>query len=454
MNSDIQNDRNQSSGSASGLKSAFVALLVVVVSGLGTGVPVFGESLSTPLLIATSSSEGPTLGIPRWKGYVSELNPQKMWASFSSDGTGSGSLIYSADKGQTWSSDVIHIDNTGWLDMHLSAFGHNEALYFTFPGSFGQGICFRKFNPPATSEADSEQIVTLTGTTSGMRSNIMVQNTGRIWIFTRLGDSPSENVRYQYSDNGTSWTRGVAFATGAADVRIGSMPYVNGNPALVVLHISDDRGYEYYLWNGSTFEAKSDHSIYAQNMGGVRAFTHNVVKDTVMHVIFGLGNTMHHLWKNYNNGSGSWNYQAIENSPYTVDVDWFPISTVRGDDLYLFYCKKSSASDASSMIYYMRWSQTSRTWSTPTLVSTLSANVTNRDPNTCFATPAGADYIPVYWRSGSGPYSIYFSKVLADQEQRDTIAPGRVLDFGDGIGYGPGDTDFELELSDANTTVR
>jgi len=412
---------------------------VIAVSTGVLYVSVLGETVSTPVLVATSSSSGPTLGIPRWKGYVSELNPQNMWLSFAGGGSSSSNLVYSTDAGRTWSTGIIQIDNNGWLDMHLSAFGRGEALYFTFPGSSGQGICFRKFNPPAQSGADRAALVTLAGTTSGHRSNVMVQNNGRIWIFTRSGNSPSENVRYQYSDNGTTWAAGVAVATGASDVRIGSMPYVNGNPALVVLHISDNRGYEYYLWNGSAFAAMPDHSIYAQNMGGIRSFTHNVVHDTTMHLIFGLGNTMHHLWKNYNNGNGSWNYQTIESSANTAGLEWFPISTVRGDDLYLFYCKKSGASATTSAIYYMKWSQAARVWSTPTLISTLPANVSNSDPNTCFQVPTTANYVPVYWRSGSSPYDIYFAKILLDSSAQDTVSPGRVIDLGPMQGAVPGE---------------
>jgi len=195
------------------------------------------------------------------------------------------------------------------------------------------------------------------------------------------------------------------------DVRVGSMPYVGGNPALVVLYMNDPRGYEYYIWNGSTFESKGDHSIYAGNMGQVRSFTHNVVRDTTFHLVFGLGNNLYHVWKHYANGTGSWHVSVIDSSPYTVDVDWFPTSVVRGDDLYIFYCRKSSTSFASSMIYYKKWSQVSESWTDPVLVSTDPNNVGNRDPNTCFQVPESADYVPVFWNSTTGSYSIYFSKI-------------------------------------------
>ncbi len=415
-----------------------LAITLLVLSAAILAPQASAETVTTPILIATSSNEAPTLAIPRWKGYVSELDPQNIWVSFGSGGSSSSSMTYSTNAGTSWSSTTLRIDNTGSLDMHLSAFGRAESLYFTFPGSFGQGICFRKYNTPAHAESDRESLQVLSGTTSSHRSNVMVDNNGRIWVFTRRGGSSSENVRYQYSDNGSSWTTGVAYATGASDVRIGSMPYINGNAALVVFHVSDNRGYEYYLWNGSSFEARPDHSIYAQNMGSVRVFTHNVVNGTTMHLIFGYGNDLHHVWKDYNSGTGSWTHQTIESSAYTDDVEWYPVSTSRGDDLYVFYCRKSSSSASDSRIYYKRWSQTSETWTDPVHVSTVGGS-TSRDPNTCFQVPVSADYVPVFWRSGS---SIYFAKIMVDSVEIDSIAPGRTIDLGASSGSEPGEIDL------------
>ena len=422
--------------SPDGLWCLVAALVVLGVAALTP--QAHGESLTTPILIATSSNEAATLAIPRWKGYVSELNPQNIWLGYASGGSSSSSMTYSTNAGTSWSSTRLQIDNTGSLDMHLSCFGRAESLYLTFPGSFGQGICFRKYNSPSHSESDRESLIVLPGTDSGNRSNIMVQDNGRIWIFTRRGDAPSQNVLYQYSDNGTSWTSGTAYATGASDVRIGSMPYINGNPALVVFHVGDNRGYEYYLWNGSSFEARPDHSIYAQNMGAVRVFSHNVVNGTTMHLVFGYGNNLHHVWKDYNNGTGGWTHQTIEYSSNTSDVEWYPVTTARGDDLYVFYCRKSTSSLSSSRIYYKRWSQTSETWTDPVHVSTVGGS-TSRDPNTCYQTPMSADYVPIFWRSGG---DIYFSKILVDEVETDTIAPGRIIDLGAASGSEPGGIDL------------
>jgi hypothetical protein len=354
---------------------------------------------------------------------MSPTNTDKFWVSFANGGGNSNNLCYTTDAGATWSTNTTTID--GYMDFHLSLFGRNDDLYCTFPGS---QVGFRVVTSPAESIADVGPMIRLSGTNPYHRSNVMVQDNGRIWVFTRQGATPSENVRYQYSDNGgADWTTGVAVATGAADVRIGSMPYINGNPALVVLHLNDGRGYEYYLWNGSSFEARPDHSIYAMNPNYFRSFTHNQISDTIMHLIFGHGSNLRHVWKNYNNGSGAWNTSIIMTEPNNGSIEWYPISTVRGNDLYVFYCRRSSADNATSRIYYKCWSQTTQTWGPEYQVSTQAYS---RDPNTTFHIPASANYIPVFYSAGSGTNNIYFSKIAVTPQATDTIPPDRVDDLG------------------------
>ncbi len=389
-----------------------VPVAAIVLCSVFIGASTQADSLTTPVRIAISTANsGPTLGIPRWKGYQSEVDPDRFYACYGNGSNSLGNIAYTSDGGTTWGTNVMRIDPLGYLDMHTSVYGRNGNMYITWPGR--SVVQFREFGAPIQSEADGGEIATIANTTDAYRSNIMVQNTGRIWLFTRLGGSPAENVRYNYSDNhGSSWTRGTAFATNHDDVRIGSMPYVGGNPALVVLYLNDSRGFQYYLWNGTSFVARPDHAIFPRNMGYVRSFTHNVINDTTMHLIFGLDNQLHHVWKNYANGTGEWNHQIIDNSTTTSDHEWYPISTVRGGELFVFYIKKTSSSDASGMVYYKKWSQASRTWTAPVLVSTTTANQSNRDPNTTFHVPANSPYIPVYWRTGTGPFNIYFSKIV------------------------------------------
>ena len=405
--------------------------LVMSVSALCLStVPARAQTPTTPVLVTTFSSGG-TLGIPRWKGYMSPTNPNKFWASFANGGSSSNNLCYTTNAGATWSTNTITID--AYMDFHLSLFGRNDDLYFTFPEA---EVSFRHFASPAESIADADPVVTFSGTNGNHRSNIMVQDNGRIWVFTRQGGIPSENVRYRYSDNGgANWTTGMAFSTGAPDVRIGSMPYVNGNPALVVLHLNEGRGYEYYLWNGSSFEARPDHSIYALNPIWDRCFTHNQINDTVMHLVFGQGSSLRHVWKNYNNGVGTWNTSIVSTEPNNGSCEWWPITTVQGDNLYLFYCRRSSSDNATMRVYYRKWSQASRTWSSEYQVSTQAYS---GGPNTTFHVPASADYIPVYYSAGSGPYTIYFSKIVVTPQATDTIPPNRVDDLGALPGSSPG----------------
>lgn len=400
---------------------AFILLLPVL--------QVSADQLTAPQVVTGFNSDRGTMGIPRWKGYMDQANPDHLWISFDNTGPRTN-ICYTTDGGDTWSTDIIQIDINGYNDYHMSLFGRNGELFYTWPNR--DGIAFRKFNTPAHSNDDRGPMYLFPGTTALYRSNIMVQGNGRIWVFTRFSTDPAENVRYNYSDNGgVNWTSGVAYAAGTGSLRIGSMPYVNGNPALVVLYLNSTRGCEYYLWNGSSFERKSDASIYPYDIDSDRAFTHNVIAGQYMHLIIGDGNDLYHCWKAYNNGTGTWNRAVIENSPFTVGMDWNPISCVRGNDLYVFYNRWLSSDSMSSMVYYRKWSQTTQTWSNPTLVSVNLTNQKNFQPNSCPQVPESSDYVPVYWQSGpSTNLSIYFAKVLVDGTPvTDTIPPAAIQDL-------------------------
>jgi hypothetical protein len=412
----------------------FLLFFILIFSGAYHEIS--AQQISSPVLVATSPVDGATLGIPRWKGYMSETDPNSFWLSYANASSSGGNINYTTDGGASWSSNVIQIDQNGWMDYHLSLFGKNNTLYYTWPGA-SNAICFRRFNPPAHSNNDRGPIISFSGTNNTYRSNISVQNSGRIWVFTRVTGDASQNVRYQYSDdNGNTWISGQAFSTGSTSIRIGSMPYINDNPALIVLYLSDNRGFQYYLWNGSSFVAQNDHSIYPANMNEERAFTHNVVNDSSMHLIFSIGANLHHCWKYFNGGNGAWNHEIIDNCPNNLENEYYPISTVQGDNLYVFYCKKSDASATSSKIYYKKWSQISQTWTPPALVS--DALPANRDPNTCIRVPAQSNYIPVFWNSYDGSTRrVFFSKIINEVQPPDTIPPARIMDLG-GIPGGVG----------------
>ncbi len=390
---------------------------------------VYSDELSAPIVATTFKADRGTMGIPRWKGYMDQANPNHFWMSYANAGSTLGNINYTTDGGLTWSSDVIQVDFYGYLDFHTSLYGRNGELFFTWPGR--DYVCFRKFNAPAHSEADRDPVHEFSYTSNLFRSNIMVQDNGRIWVFTRSSDNAAENVKYNYSDDdGETWTNGIAYSTNYDQIRIGSMPYVNGQPALVVLYLGNSRGYEYYLWNGTSFERKADASIYAGNVQMDRAFTHNVIAGQYMHLIFGYNNDLHHCWKAYNNGTGSWNHEIIESSPNTDGMDWYPISTVRGNDLYIFYCVWQTADENSSQVYYRKWSQGSQSWTAAELVSTGLAGQRNLQPNTCPTVPMSSDYIPVYWQSGlTTTYDINYCRINLGPSVPDTVAPAAIMDL-------------------------
>ncbi|OGC91153.1 MAG: hypothetical protein A2W25_10210 [candidate division Zixibacteria bacterium RBG_16_53_22] len=390
------------------------------------------EEVVPPVVVANYGNSGATLAIPRWKGYMSETNPDNFWLAFATSSTAPANIKYTTDAGATWSPGGLLAGETGSMNYHASLFGRANTLYITWPG--GSSIYFRKINPPAHDNADRDPLRIVPGASGEHRSSVTVDGNGRIWVFTRLSATPSENVRYHYSDDGgANWTNGVAVATGADHVRIGSMPYIDGRAALVVFYMYSARGYEYYVWNGTSFEAMPDHAIYPVAMGEVRVFTHNVINDTTFHMIFGLGFNLIHVWKHYQGGNGSWTSQIIDSSPYTEDNDWFTASTVRGGRLYLFYLKKASSDASSTQVMYKRWDQATMTWTAPVLVS---GQITaNHDPNTCFSVPTTANYIPVFWSSEESGLDIYFAKILLqDQPEIDTIPPAAIEDLGNVTG--------------------
>ena len=427
----------------------------LLIFGLAAGaVSVRADSISTPVQIGESTVyDRPTLGIPRWKGYMYESDPNRFWAVYTNGGRTRNQLSYTTDGGETWSGNEIQVEPDGYLNMHASIFGRDGDLYATWPGR--EHVTFRKFDYPIQSNDNGGPLIGIGGTTTYHRSNIMVQDNGRIWLFTRRSyDDPAENILFNYSDNnGASWTKGTAYAANHNSVRFGSMPYVDGNPALIVLYLNDPRGFEYYLWDGDSFEAQPDHSIFPGNVGMDRAYTHNVIRDTTFHLVFGLKNELHHVWKNFNNGTGSWNHEIIDNSSTTDGMDWSPISTVRGDELYLFYTKKSTSSNSSSMVYEMKWSQETQSWTDPVVVSADGVNAYDRDPNTCFQVPENSPYIPVYWSRGNGPFDIYFAKVIVDDDGGGgTVTPVTIDCPSETIAFeecGAGEVCLPLEISDA-----
>jgi|GEM_PF-3025511 len=427
-------------------KLAQILVLAAVMASLPA--VLWADSVGQAQYVVTSYQDGATMSIPRWKGYVHPSDPDRIWLMLANWGADGDQLVYTTDRGVSWQTPNTYIDGNYALDYHSSLAGKaNGDIVAVYPE--GNSIYLRRVAYPAQSNADRDPARTVRTLSAPGSANVMVQpDNQRIWVFTRLGDSPSDNVRYQYSDNnGLNWTSGTADPTGWSQVRIGSMPYVDGRPALVVQYLSSSLGFKYYLWNGSAFEARPDAQIYAGNLGTQRVFCHNVIEGNYFHLIFGLDNTLHHYWKAYDNGTGSWNHEVIDQSPYTTGNEWEDACAVRGNELFVFYCKKSSSSISTSNVYYAKWTQATQSWSSPVLVSNHASNTTNRFPNTAMNVPVTADYVPVFWYShvGSSNEQVYFNKITVTSSggDTDTIPPAPV----DDLSVDPGDGYGEVDLN-------
>lgn len=380
-------------------------------------------SVSSPIMVDTTTGEASTMASPRWKGHIDPIDADRMWIMHGDGSSWATNIVFTIDGGASWNNTGMQAIENGFLNYHSSIFGYGGDLYVASPSD---GVKVRHWEYPAASNDDRRNLVVIPGTTSAHRSVNMVSGSGRWWVFTRLTGTPSENAKYGYSDNlGDTWTFGTAFATGHEDIRFGAMPLADGTPVLVVLYLTDDRGYQYYKWDGTSFVARPDHAIWPQNVGWDKSFTHNVVGNT-MHLIFRDGSQLQHCWKDHANGTGQWNYEVV---PTAASSEIAPVCTVRGNELYLFYSYRTNDDDVStSRIRAIVWNQASESWGEEIPVSTTSSSH-NEFPNTCFSVPTSSSYVPVFWTAGSAGDRVMFSKLnLAETVSTpDTPAAGGQL---------------------------
>ncbi len=410
-----------------------LTLLVCLLAGTaGIPHPAPAMTPATPMVVGTTNAQSATLGIPRWKGWIDPADPDRIWVTFANSSTVSNNLVVSGDGGLTWSSDLINPADSGYLNYHVGVAGRGDDLFLTFPAN--DGIQVRRFAAPASGPDDLGVLATMPATTPYHRSNVMVDGNGRVWCFTRRGDAPAENVRYHYSDDhGATWTSGVAVASGTPDVRFGSMPYIDGRACLVLLNLNSDRGYEYYLWDGSSFVAEPDYAILPVNVGYSRAFTHNVTADSTFHLVYALQGELHHRWKDFAGGTGQWRDEILATQPRMDDMEWAPILTVRGDELYLFTSEWQD-SPADAQIYVRRWTPATGAWEPRALVSTggLSYNV---NPNTSFSVPESSPSIPVFWTAGAAGDMIRFNRLEVAAAPGDVTPPSQINDLKAATGF-------------------
>lgn len=394
-------------------KTLITAIILLILA-----VSAYADTVEYPIKVVLARADAATRSIPRWKAYMNPTNPNEVWLGLANWGSTSTHLLFSNNGCQSWNSSDLWLTDNHVCDNHLSIAGDSAGnVYAVMPQE--NSLLFRKVNYPGHSEADLDPLRTVISVAGLPRGNVMVQpDNQRVWVFTRVSAYPTENVRYHYTDNGgQSWTSGVADATFEEEVRIGSMPYIDGRPALVVAYMgSTTLGYRYYMWNGSSFQAYDDAQIHLGSVGYDRHYAHNVTSGNIMHMIVGLDNTLYHYWKPFNNGTGSWNVETVDASPYTGGTEWETACAVRGSDLYIFYAKKSSTSLSSSNIYYSKWHGGSQSLESPVLLSTHAENTNNHWPNSVMEVPVSSSYIPVVWYShlSDNNEQVYSTRILVD----------------------------------------
>jgi len=379
----------------------------MVVAGVA-GVTFFRlvpTAYTAPTQISICRSDGCTLTIPRYKVFMSLTDPNTVWAMFEKS---SGNFMKTTDGGATWSTPITV---RSWIDYHASLSGDGVGnIYVTDPGS--GNVYFRKINSPAVATGDMATPITLTSAflPAGVatRSNVLAQDEDNIWVFARTSINTTGNVRYFHSTDGgaTFPYEGWVNNTGYENVRIGSL-LINSQPAVVIWYSDDSSnvgwGYKYFIWDGVQFVANADSSIVWGSKIYRREYAMSFVNEE-FHVIYPDNyNHLIHSWKEYNNGTGSWNQSTIVTLPYNPS-DWHPSLTRHGNSLYLFYIKQESSTADNNNAYYRIWDTTSHTWTDPVAITT--DGLANKFPTGPAVANPTADYIPIIW-STTGPVVMY-----------------------------------------------
>lgn len=367
------------------MKKYFAFVLLLCVANLSRAQKVVGPT----------TLEGATMAMPRYKIFMSQNNPSRVWFVYAS--RNGNNYFRTSNGGDTWDAS-LNLKN--YLDFHASLDGDaNDNLYFTQPGS--GSAYFRKIHAPGNQTSDFGPAVSLTSSYIGSldtRTNILVQDTNNIWLFYRTSLDTLGNIRYFHSTDGgitfpfEGWVANVHHH----DVRIGSL-LINGMPAVIMKYNSahpNKPDYQYFIWNGTAFVANNDAVIVTgQNINQQREFSMSYV-DGDLHFVWAQDRALRHAWKTYNNGQGTWHNDTIHYLPYRPE-EWQPVLTKRGNELFVLYVKQETTTIGIQNIYYRKWLKNSNSWSLPTALTTGTHN--NRHPNTPMVLNPSANYIPVIW---------------------------------------------------------
>lgn len=382
-----------------GMVSVLVTVLFIDTAQVAYG---------APTQVSTCQSESCTLTIPRYKMFMSLTDPNTIWVMFEKS---SGNFMKTTDGGTTWSTPITL---RSWIDYHASLSGDGAGnIYMTDPGS--GNVYFRKVNYPAVATGDMNTAITLTSAylPAGVatRSNVLAQDENNIWVFARTSTNTTGNVRYFHSTDGgvTFPDEGWVSDTGYENVRIGSL-LINSQPAVVIWYSDDSSnvawGYKYFIWNGSQFVANADSTIVWGSKIYRREYAMNFVNGE-FHVVYeDINGHLIHSWKQYNNGTGSWNQSNVETLAYNPQ-DWHPSLTRAGTKMYMFYIKQESSTAGNNNVYYRIWDTATDTWSDATALT--SDGLYNRFPSGPAVVNPTADYVPVMWTAPTN--TVVFTKI-------------------------------------------
>lgn len=341
--------------------------------------------------------QGNFTAIPRYKLWIESNNPNNIWAIFGGDGSVPDSYR-STDMGNTWSPF-----GTNTWDYHASLWGDTSnnlhvgsrtsasgiAMYRRYTGSWQPIIQFDDFGGAAST------------------ANVIASGSD-VFLITRssFGGSP-QAVLWHRSTNGGASFSAAQIVTPVSDGvwhRIGSI-MVSGKPTVVVW--DTEASYctiKLFRWNGTSFVALANNTLQiVSNNPMTRQYALTETTDGTIHAVWQdiiSGNNV--LRHSYRTLTGTWSAATTIGPALDVTLPE-QILTHQGNTVYMAY-KLNSGGYVG--VWYRTWTASSG-WSSATQLSTAAGGSVN-NLNTAPEIPANANYFPVMYQTGSGPFSVRF----------------------------------------------
>ena len=373
----------------------------------------WGAKVNQPIVAHTSVTiDEAVLSIPRWHAGMSADGKNIILAP----GNASGDdylFVYSTDYGASF--DTVYSDNGidggEGTSGHCHFYFHNDTLYVG--GVDDSGYPFTRYIAyPWTSASDMSAFVDIDSeypTTPVQTRTTVVANDDSSWVITRNTTDDDALRIYVSDDHFVSDTTYQVVDLNSGDSRIGAfLDYDNEIPIILVLE--ESQYFKYLKWNGSVFANPVDSLISDDTADNTRAMTGNFC-DGRVHLIRSGGNGSNqqliHWVQDATDSSGWETPDTISTSTVFADGNgYFPVSSVKGDSLFLFY---ACAADAEIYCYKM-WTPSG--WTADSVVITDTTTV-DQYLNTVPYVPAGVNYIPFYWVTDENVFW-YNSIMLAD----------------------------------------